>query len=108
MTLQALPGENATIIEEPIKFTVEEQVRCFNIDFYRLNIEKLQVMAYSSLYAMALLCVVWGSFRSLSLTKRTVDKKRTIEASIGDREAAKFPFMASAVLFGLYVVFKCV
>lgn len=55
---------------------------------------------------MALLCVIWGSFRSLKLIKRSVEKKRAIEASISLKEAVKFPFTASAVLFGLYVVFK--
>lgn len=87
MTEQVLPP-NATA-EEPIKFTFEEQV-----------------MAYSSLYAMALLCVVWGSIRSLAFIKRSVAKKRTIEASINGRQAARFPIVASLVLFGLYVVFK--
>lgn len=63
-------------------------------------------MAYSSLYAMALTCVVWGSLRSLAFVKRIVEKKRNIEASISTREAARFPFVASLVLFGLYVAFK--
>lgn len=62
--------------------------------------------AYSSLYAMALLCVVWGSIRSLKFIKRSVEKKRHIEASISTREALRFPLVASLVLFGLYVAFK--
>jgi len=86
MSEQAVPGStNAT----ETKFTFEEQV-----------------MAYSSLYGMALLCVIWGSLRSLSLIKRSVEKKRDIEASISTKEAARFPIVASFVLFGLYVAFK--
>ncbi|KAI6175976.1 hypothetical protein M3Y97_00748800 [Aphelenchoides bicaudatus] len=89
MAEQVLPAGGTPPAEEPIKFTFEEQV-----------------MAYSSLYAMALLCVVWGSIRSLKFIKRSIEKKRDIEASIGGREAARFPLVASLVLFGLYVVFK--
>lgn len=88
MSNQAVPS-NGSVAEEPIKFSFEEQV-----------------MAYSSLYAMALLCVIWGSLRSLAFVKRSVSKKRDIEASISTREAARFPIVASLVLFGLYVVFK--
>ncbi|KAI6222479.1 Peptidase A22B domain containing protein, protein [Aphelenchoides fujianensis] len=88
MSTQAVPGQNATA-EEPPKFTFEEQV-----------------LAYSSLYGMALLCVVWGSYRSLAFIRRTVNKRRPIEASISGAQAMRFPLTASLVLFGLYVVFK--
>ncbi|CAD5219438.1 unnamed protein product [Bursaphelenchus okinawaensis] len=65
-----------------------------------------QVLSSCSLYSMALLCVVWGSIRSVKLIKTHVAKKRNIESSIGWKEATRFPLTASFVLFGLYVVFK--
>ncbi|KAI6187225.1 hypothetical protein M3Y98_00219700 [Aphelenchoides besseyi] len=90
MASQAVPVQNATAaVEEPIKFSFEEQI-----------------LAYSSLYGMALLCVIWGSIRSLNYIKRSVDKKRTIDASIATKEASRFPLTASLVLFGLYIAFK--
>ncbi|KJH50065.1 signal peptide peptidase [Dictyocaulus viviparus] len=63
-------------------------------------------MASCSLYAMSLLCIIIGSIRSSNFVKRQITKKRLIEASISLSEAKKFPFMASIVLFSLYIFFK--
>ncbi|TMS37760.1 hypothetical protein L596_004627 [Steinernema carpocapsae] len=65
-----------------------------------------QVTAYSSLYGMAILCLIVGSVRSLQFVRRHVTKNRGIEASLSTREAMRFPFTASAVLFSLYCVFN--
>lgn len=63
-------------------------------------------MAYSSLYLMALVCIVWGSIRSLRFVQQQISKNEALECSITTREAKRFPITASFVLFTLYVVFK--
>jgi hypothetical protein len=83
-----IAGDTATN-NGTIKFTFEEQV-----------------MAYSSLYSMALLCIVWGSYRSLNFVRDKIARKDLIDTSITTKEAKKFPISASLVLFGLYIVFK--
>ncbi|KAI1733126.1 signal peptide peptidase domain-containing protein [Ditylenchus destructor] len=65
-----------------------------------------QVTAYSALYLMALLCIIWGSIRSLNFVKGLVARKELIETSITTKEAKKFPITASIVLFSLYLVFR--
>jgi hypothetical protein len=65
-----------------------------------------QIVAYGSLYGMALLCIFVGAIRSVHFVRKMINDKKLIEASITMREAKKFPFTASAVLFGLYVFFK--
>jgi len=65
-----------------------------------------KVMAYSSLYAMAIICIIWGTIRSLAFVKNLIEKKELIETSITTREAKRFPLTASAVLFTLYLIFK--
>jgi len=63
-------------------------------------------MAYSALYIMALICIIWGSLRSLRYVQDRISRKELIEVSIKTKEAKKFPFMASFVLFALYLIFK--
>uniref|UniRef100_A0A0K0CZI6 Signal peptide peptidase n=1 Tax=Angiostrongylus cantonensis TaxID=6313 RepID=A0A0K0CZI6_ANGCA len=63
-------------------------------------------MTSCSLYAMSLLCIIIGGVRSSNFVKRQMSKKQLIEASISVAEAKKFPFMASIVLFTLYIFFK--
>lgn len=65
-----------------------------------------QVMAYSSLYIMALVCIIWGSIRSLAFVKSHIARKELLEISITTKDAKKFPITASLVLFTLYLVFK--
>uniref|UniRef100_A0A1I8BDL1 Intramembrane protease 2 n=1 Tax=Meloidogyne hapla TaxID=6305 RepID=A0A1I8BDL1_MELHA len=65
-----------------------------------------QVMAYSSLYVMAIICIIWGTIRSLAFVKAQIERKELIETSITTREAKRFPLTASAVLFTLYLIFK--
>jgi hypothetical protein len=65
-----------------------------------------QVMAYSSLYVMAIICIIWGTKRSLAFVKLQIERKELIETSITTREAKRFPLTASAVLFTLYLIFK--
>lgn len=55
---------------------------------------------------MALLCIIWGTWRSLHFVKNHVAKNELIETSITTKEALRFPITASLVLFGLYLVFK--
>ncbi|VDM60674.1 unnamed protein product [Angiostrongylus costaricensis] len=74
------------------------------IDFFL----KKSAMTSCSLYAMSLLCIIIGGVRSSNFVKRHMSKKRLIEASISVAEAKKFPFMASIVLFTLYIFFKYV
>uniref|UniRef100_A0AAF5D7D8 Uncharacterized protein n=1 Tax=Strongyloides stercoralis TaxID=6248 RepID=A0AAF5D7D8_STRER len=66
-----------------------------------------QILASTVLYGMTLLCVIWGSFRSLKYIKKCISKKEKIEASISTKKAVKFPITASIVLFSLYLLFKC-
>lgn len=63
-------------------------------------------MAYSSLYGMALLCIIWGSIRSLHFVQYKIARKELLDTSIRTKDAKKFPISASIVLFGLYLVFK--
>ena len=63
-------------------------------------------MAYSSLYVMAIICIIWGTIRSLAFVKAQIERKELIETSITTREAKRFPLTASAVLFTLYLIFK--
>jgi hypothetical protein len=55
---------------------------------------------------MAIICIVWGTLRSLAFVKAHIAKKELIETSITTREAKKFPITASLVLFTLYLIFK--
>jgi minor histocompatibility antigen H13 len=65
-------------------------------------------MAYSSLYVMAIVCIIWGTIRSLAFVQAQISRKELIETSITTREAKKFPITASLVLFSLYLIFKLV
>lgn len=65
-----------------------------------------QMIAYSAIYTMAIICVVWGSIRSLQYVRKTLHKKKLIETSLLTSDALKFPLTASIVLFTLYVFFK--
>uniref|UniRef100_A0A1I7YYX2 Minor histocompatibility antigen H13 n=1 Tax=Steinernema glaseri TaxID=37863 RepID=A0A1I7YYX2_9BILA len=65
-----------------------------------------QFTAYGSLYGMAILCLIVGGYRSVLFVQRHVTKKKAIETSLSTREAMKFPFTASLVLFGLYCFFN--
>jgi len=65
-----------------------------------------QMIAYSAIYTMAIICVVWGSIRSLQYVRKTLHKKQLIETSLLTSDALKFPLTASIVLFTLYVFFK--
>lgn len=65
-----------------------------------------QVISYSSLYLMAIVCIIWGTIRSLAYVKAHITQKELIETSITTREAKKFPITASIALFTLYLIFK--
>lgn len=65
-----------------------------------------QVISYSSLYLMAIICIIWGTIRSLAYVKTQISQKELIETSITTREAKKFPITASIALFTLYLIFK--
>lgn len=65
-----------------------------------------QIIAYSSLYSMAILCIIWGTARSLQFVRDQIERNELIETSITTKQAKRFPITASLVLFSLYLVFK--
>jgi len=63
------------------------------------------LIAYSSLFVMALIPVFLGSFKSIKFQEDQKKAGEPIE-QMTSRDAAMFPFIASAALFSLYIVFK--
>uniref|UniRef100_UPI00358E50D6 minor histocompatibility antigen H13-like n=1 Tax=Myxine glutinosa TaxID=7769 RepID=UPI00358E50D6 len=61
-------------------------------------------LAYGSLVVMALLPIFFGALRSVKSLKCKASADMT--ETITRRDAARFPFIASATLFGLYIFFK--
>lgn len=57
-------------------------------------------VAYGSLVFMAILPIVFGSYRSVVYHKEKKPEKMT------KKDAAMFPIMASCALFALYIIFK--
>ncbi|CAH8865205.1 unnamed protein product [Trichobilharzia szidati] len=64
------------------------------------------VVTNTALFFLAVIPIYIGSFRSLRCKKST-DKEKSVEV-VTAKDAAMFPFIASAALFGMYVVFKFV
>uniref|UniRef100_A0A1B6M8U8 Minor histocompatibility antigen H13 n=1 Tax=Graphocephala atropunctata TaxID=36148 RepID=A0A1B6M8U8_9HEMI len=62
-------------------------------------------VAYSSLVIMALLPIFFGSFRSVKHHKEQAESGEQPE-TMSHKDAAMFPLIASAALFGLYIFFK--
>ncbi|XP_072045444.1 minor histocompatibility antigen H13-like [Amphiura filiformis] len=62
-------------------------------------------IAYGSLVIMALLPIFFGAFRSVRYHKEQKENGETPEI-MSDRDAAMFPLIASATLFGIYIVFQ--
>lgn len=62
-------------------------------------------IAYGALVVMALLPIFFGSHRSVKAHKDSKDSNEKPEMMTG-RDAAMFPLIASASLFGIYLVFK--
>uniref|UniRef100_A0A1B6DVH2 Minor histocompatibility antigen H13 n=2 Tax=Clastoptera arizonana TaxID=38151 RepID=A0A1B6DVH2_9HEMI len=62
-------------------------------------------VAYGSLIVMALLPIFFGSFRSVKHHKEQKESGEKPE-TMTQKDAAMFPIIASAALFGLYVFFK--
>ncbi|CAH8625615.1 unnamed protein product [Schistosoma rodhaini] len=61
------------------------------------------IITNSALFLLAIVPIYIGSFRSLT------SKKSTEEVEVvSSKDAALFPFLASAALFGIYIVFKFV
>lgn len=63
------------------------------------------LIAYSSLFLMALIPVFIGSFKSIKYQEAQKAAGEPIE-TMSSRDAAIFPIIASCALFGLYIVFK--
>ncbi len=66
-------------------------------------------VAYGSLVIMALVPIFFGAFRSVkSHREQSEEAKKTGEApeTMTQKDAAMFPLIASAALFGLYVFFQ--
>ncbi|XP_071835502.1 minor histocompatibility antigen H13-like [Apostichopus japonicus] len=62
-------------------------------------------IAYGSLVLMAILPIFFGAFRSVKFHKEQKDNGDTPEV-MSDKDAAMFPIIASATLFGIYVIFQ--
>eukprot|EP00007_Cunea_sp_BSH-02190019_P003254 CAMPEP_0174241392 /NCGR_PEP_ID=MMETSP0417-20130205/23212_1 /TAXON_ID=242541 /ORGANISM="Mayorella sp, Strain BSH-02190019" /LENGTH=403 /DNA_ID=CAMNT_0015320625 /DNA_START=1 /DNA_END=1209 /DNA_ORIENTATION=+ len=77
--------------------------------FAEASISQDELIAYGSVISMAVFPIIVGSYRSLSTM---MDKKGQRKKDNGGMEtmssqdAYMFPFIGSAVLFGLYLVFK--
>eukprot|EP00128_Syssomonas_multiformis_P008180 Colp12_sorted_trinity150504_noHs@32737 len=61
-------------------------------------------VAYSALLVMAVVPIIIGSHKSV--TQHAKDKAEKNNESMTAKDAAMFPFIASASLFGLYVFFR--
>jgi len=76
-----------------------------------------QIIAYSAIFAMAVIPIWIGSFLSLkqkgiilkknnnNILEYSIDSSAKME-SMSTEDAWKFPFIGSGVLFGLYILFK--
>ncbi|KAJ8032966.1 Minor histocompatibility antigen H13 [Holothuria leucospilota] len=62
-------------------------------------------VAYGSLVIMAIVPIFFGAYRSVKFHKEQKDNGETPEV-MSDKDAAMFPIIASATLFGIYVVFQ--
>ncbi|XP_022092847.1 minor histocompatibility antigen H13-like [Acanthaster planci] len=62
-------------------------------------------IAYGSLVLMALLPIFFGAFRSVKYQKEQKENGEVPE-TMSQKDAAMFPLIASATLFGIYVVFQ--
>ncbi|XP_030838960.1 minor histocompatibility antigen H13 [Strongylocentrotus purpuratus] len=62
-------------------------------------------LAYGSLVIMAIIPIFFGAFRSVRFQKEQRENGDTPEI-MSDKDAAMFPIIASATLFGIYVVFQ--
>uniref|UniRef100_A0AC35UDE7 Minor histocompatibility antigen H13 n=1 Tax=Rhabditophanes sp. KR3021 TaxID=114890 RepID=A0AC35UDE7_9BILA len=65
------------------------------------------LIAYSSLYVMTFVSIIWGTLRSLDFIKSLVIRKEKIESSINVKRACFFPITASMTLFGLWCYLQC-
>ncbi|VDO93648.1 unnamed protein product [Soboliphyme baturini] len=64
------------------------------------------MLAYSAIYFMAVISIVFGSYRSLRFVEKHVKENKKIENSIRLKDAKWFPISASVVLFAFYVAFR--
>ncbi|XP_041484914.1 minor histocompatibility antigen H13-like [Lytechinus variegatus] len=62
-------------------------------------------LAYGSLVVMAIIPIFFGAFRSVRFQKEQRENGDTPEI-MSDKDAAMFPIIASATLFGIYIVFQ--
>ncbi|XP_071808606.1 minor histocompatibility antigen H13-like isoform X2 [Asterias amurensis] len=62
-------------------------------------------VAYGGLVIMALLPIFFGAFRSVKYQKEQKENGEVPEI-MSEKDAAMFPLIASATLFGIYVVFQ--
>jgi len=63
------------------------------------------LLAYSSLFIMALIPIYIGAFKSVKYQQAQKESGEAIEV-LTNKDAAMFPFIASGALFGLYMVFQ--
>ncbi|XP_074642126.1 signal peptide peptidase-like [Tubulanus polymorphus] len=65
------------------------------------------IVAYGSLIVMALLPIFFGAFRSVRHHKEQKENGTTADTeTMTTKDAAMFPIIASAFLFGLYLIFQ--
>ena len=64
-------------------------------------------LAYSSLVIMALIPIIVGSFKSVKHQTKQKESGEEVE-TMSTKEALLFPVIASATLFGIYIVFQVI
>jgi len=62
-------------------------------------------LAYFSLFMMAIVPIIWGSFRSITYHRKSKESGTQIEV-MSTKDVYMFPIMASAMLFGIYIIVK--
>ena len=62
-------------------------------------------LAYASLFLMAVVPIVWGSFRSITYHRTSKENGEEVEM-MSTKDVYMFPIMASGMLFGIYLVVK--
>jgi len=62
-------------------------------------------LAYVSLFLMAVIPILWGSFRSITYHRTSKENGEAVE-TMTTKDVYMFPIMASCMLFGIYLVVK--
>ena len=101
----------ADVDNEKVKETIEETIveTAKNVSTKVPATPEGMAVAYGSLVVMALLPIYFGAFRSIKSyeeQKKQGEKTGEKPETMTQKDAYMFPFIASAALFGLYLVFQ--